>query len=115
MAKKRDFSIEGMDVLGLSDINDAEQAKEKKKEAPPPQEPKPLPPTETEAARPSTSRPAARPNTPPSPKLTQKAYYITPEQYDRIRLYAITSKDPALKDASAIVRAAIDEFFERRG
>jgi hypothetical protein len=46
--------------------------------------------------------------TPEKPKLTHKSYYITPEQYKKIRLYAVENDT----DASSVIRAAIDLYFK---
>ena len=43
-----------------------------------------------------------------SKKLTHKSYYITPEQYKKVRLYAVENDT----DASSVIRAAIDYYFE---
>ena len=40
-------------------------------------------------------------------------YYVTQEQKIAVKMRAIASKDPKEKDASAIVRLAIDEYLER--
>ncbi|MCL2634799.1 MAG: hypothetical protein FWD34_09845 [Oscillospiraceae bacterium] len=46
---------------------------------------------------------------PPNVPLTQKSYYITQEQYKKIRLYAVENDT----DASSVVRAAIELYFKQ--
>jgi len=55
----------------------------------------------------SDVKPVAQEST-DKPKLTHKSYYITPEQYKRIRLHAVENDT----DASSIIRAAIDLYFK---
>jgi len=47
------------------------------------------------------------PTAPGKSKLKQKAYYITPEQEKRIKVYAVENGT----DASAVIREAIDRYF----
>ena len=45
-------------------------------------------------------------------ELKQTAFYITPDQHKAIKLRAITSSKPEEKDASAIIRLAIDAYLK---
>ena len=95
MAKKPDFSIEAMDVLGLtSEKNEMtlqtamqndliEQAKER-------------------ALKDGDMT------------LVQKSYYITKGQYKTLKVLAATSEEENEKDISSIIRTAIDEYLKRR-
>ena len=44
----------------------------------------------------------------------QYAYYDSPERHARIKMWAITSQKADEKDASSIIRKAVDEFLRKR-
>ena len=46
--------------------------------------------------------------------LKQYAYYDSPERHAKIKMWAITSQRADEKDASAIIRKAVDEFLRKR-
>lgn len=72
---------------------------------------------ETSALTPKITPEAQAPAIAEAPKKTaykKRSFYITDEQYDAIKLIAATSKNPAEKDQSQIIRTAIDQYIKNR-
>lgn len=84
--------------------------------------PQPTPQPAPPAQEPPAPAPEEKPITQASVKTEatkktaykKRSFYITDEQYDAIKLIAATSKNPAEKDQSQIVRTAIDQYRKSR-
>lgn len=94
---KRDFSVDVDDVFNP-------KPKEEKKEVKPVEEVAPapvVPQAKKKAVTPKKGR-----------DYIPVGLYLRPEQHKAVKMKALTSKNPEEKDASSIVRLAIDEYLK---